>query len=256
MQPDVALPDVPLEAIWRVLERTSEGIAFVDPTDGLIQWHNAAFQAACGSEGELRGTPLASVFPDWNEWPLDRTSGENVRLIGEPTATAILVRTTGVGPTAESLDPLTGLVDRRQLEQRLHWLWAQSQPPLARHLAAMFIDLNEFKRINDDWGHQIGDEALRQVARRLQSALRVDDLLARYGGDEFVVLLTDWRQPDDLQPLIQRLHDSLTAPLELGDHQVVVSASIGLAYSTDGHASPQALLHAADRAMYASKPAL
>ena len=256
MESDVSHPDVPLKAIWRVLERSSDGIAFVNPTDGLIHWHNAAFQAACGVDHPLRGTSLTSLFADWTEWPLDRTSGESVRMIYDPKVTMVLVRSTSFAPTAESRDPLTGLADRRRLEQRLHWLWAQSQSPHARHLAAMFIDLNDFKRINDDWGHQIGDEALRQVARRLQSALRADDLIARYGGDEFVVLLTGWQQPDDLRPLIQRVHESLKAPLELGGHSVVVSASIGLAYSTDGHASPETLLHAADRAMYASKPAL
>lgn len=117
----------------------------------------------------------------------------------------------------------------------------------------MFVDLNDFKHINDRWGHQMGDEALRQVARRLQGATRADDFLARFGGDEFVLLLTGWQRPEDLQPVVDRLHDALKAPLQLGDHCVGVSASIGLAFSTDDHASPEALLHAADRAMYASK---
>ena len=77
--------------------------------------------------------------------------------------------------------------------------------------------------------------------------------MARYGGDEFVLLLTDWQQPNEVQPVVDRLHDALKAPFKLGEYSVGISASIGVAYSTDDYASPQALLHAADRAMYASK---
>ena len=237
---------IPVTAIWQVLEQCREGIAFADPNDGSILWNNEAFQKAYASD-DLRGQDLASVIGSCQPVHGD------VRLIESPAVTAVLVLRPSNRLPNEFCDPLTGLADRGQLAQRLQGLWAQSRPPFRRSLAATFVDLNNFKRINDRWGHQIGDEALRQVARRLQGATRVDDFLARYGGDEFVLLLTDWQQPNDVQPVVDRLHDALKAPFKLGEYSVGISASIGVAYSTDDYASPQALLHAADRAMYAAK---
>ncbi|MEX2170191.1 MAG: GGDEF domain-containing protein [Pirellulales bacterium] len=241
---------IPVTAIWQVLEQSREGIAFVDPNDGSILWHNAAFQEACNSSGDLRRQDLTSVMA---APPPGSTDDGDMRLIESPAVTAVLVLRPSNRLPTEFCDPLTGLADRGQLVQRLQGLWAQSRPPFRRSLAAMFVDLNNFKHINDRWGHQIGDEALRQVARRLQGATRVDDFLARYGGDEFVLLLTGWQRPNEVQPVVDRLHDALKAPFKLGEYSVGISASIGVAYSTDDYASPQALLHAADRAMYASK---
>jgi diguanylate cyclase (GGDEF)-like protein len=194
----------------------------------------------------LAGTPLKGALPG----VVDRAA---IQLIEEPTVTAVLIRGAFREATTASRDALTGLPDRGQLERQLNWLWGQSRLSAKPCLAALFLDLNDFKRINDQWGHQVGDEALRQVAQRLQTALRADDFLARYGGDEFVALLTGWKRPDDLQLVVRRLHESLQSPLQLNCGSIAVSASIGVAVLSDQHTTPEALLHAADLEMYAAK---
>jgi two-component system CheB/CheR fusion protein len=245
-----AHPDIPSVAVWQVLRRVSDGIAFVSAIDRQILWHNAAFQTACGDDHELRGKPLDKVLPRWN-----CADGPDVQLIELPTVVAVVVRPRHAEMVIGTHDAITQLPDRGRFEQQLQLLWSQSRPPQRRPLAVLFLDLDNFKLINDRWGHQVGDEALRQVAHRLRAALRTDDFLARYGGDEFVALLAGWHRPEDLRPVVQRLHTALSSPLRLSDQSVLVTASIGIAYSTDDHGSADMLLRAADRAMYASKNA-
>lgn len=146
-------------------------------------------------------------------------------------------------------DALTGLPNRRNLEERL----AAEVGRSARYghpLAVLVIDVDDFKRINDTWGHHKGDEVLVWVARFLRSQLRTHDIVARTGGDEFVAVLpsTD-REGADL--LVARLHETLAAMAGGADHPVKLS--VGAAALGPGTGDAAALLAAADRNMYASK---
>ena len=151
-------------------------------------------------------------------------------------------------------DPLTGLANRQ------HWLEQAEGALLAsqRHgdpLAVMFIDLDRFKLVNDSLGHSEGDRLLITVASRLRECLRARDVLARQGGDEFVVLLPRLKDRDGAASAARKIMQVLAQPVLLGQQEVTVSASVGLAcYPFDGD-SIEALLRHADTAMYAAKAA-
>ncbi|MDD3481790.1 EAL domain-containing protein [Azovibrio restrictus] len=122
-------------------------------------------------------------------------------------------------------------------------------------LAVMFLDLDQFKTVNDSLGHGVGDQLLAEVARRLQSCLRSDDVLARQGGDEFVLLLPRLARVEDAGEVARKLLQALDAPMLLGGHELSVSASIGIAlYPADGDDVDTLLKHA-DIAMYSAKAA-
>ena len=151
-------------------------------------------------------------------------------------------------------DPLTGLCNRK------HWM-DQAQATLEaaqRHgdrLAVMFIDLDRFKHVNDSLGHSAGDRLLGTVALRMRECLRSRDVLARLGGDEFVVLLPRLKQRDGAAAAARKIMQVLVQPVMLDQHEVTVSASVGLAcYPEDGD-SVETLLRHADTAMYAAKDA-
>jgi diguanylate cyclase (GGDEF)-like protein len=122
--------------------------------------------------------------------------------------------------------------------------------------AALFIDLDRFKDINDSLGHEAGDTVLRAAAERLQQAVRPDDLVARLGGDEFVALLFGPATRDALDHICERLHAALSAPINIGDTSVNVTASIGIAPVGEHDVrDAAAILNDADLAMYAAKAA-
>ncbi|MDA8456929.1 diguanylate cyclase [Acidovorax sp. GBBC 3334] len=149
-------------------------------------------------------------------------------------------------------DSLTGLPNRRLLADRLVHAIAQAQ---RRHqlLAVCYLDLDGFKRVNDQHGHAAGDQLLIEVGRRIQTQLRAEDTLARLGGDEMVVLINGLQTPADCDPLIERILLAVRQPVPLSHGQGFVSASIGLSfYPLDGDA-PDLLLRQADHAMYEAK---
>lgn len=152
-------------------------------------------------------------------------------------------------------DKLTGLPNRALLADRLHQLLAQAQRN-NQHVAVLFLDLDGFKQINDNLGHEAGDEALRQVADRFALIVRQADTLARIGGDEFVLLLSS---PSDkaeqaASVVAAKCIDTLKTPVMLGDSECVVGVSIGIALG-DGFSTSDSLLLAADQAMYQAKNA-
>lgn len=149
-------------------------------------------------------------------------------------------------------DDLTHLPNRRHCKERLNEALASAA---ARHATAalMFIDLDAFKSINDQHGHETGDEVLRIVAARLSRAVRTGDIVGRLGGDEFVCLPQSPMERPQLAQLARKLFDAISTPLSLNNHQVDVRPSIGVAvYPTDA-ASTDGLLKAADAAMYRAK---
>ena len=150
-------------------------------------------------------------------------------------------------------DLLTDIHNRFSLEKRL-----DAQIELARQTAGIFgliyIDIDEFKQVNDVYGHHIGDLYLQEVAGRMKQQLRSHDLLARLGGDEFAALLPMVRSRADVEEISQRLEHSFEAPLNLEGNMVNGSASFGIALYPDDGATRDSLLNVADSAMYAAKP--
>ena len=149
-------------------------------------------------------------------------------------------------------DPLTDLSNRRLFDDQLARSIARAQRH-AQYLALLFMDLDHFKWINDTLGHDAGDAVLQEVARRLRMAVRAEDLTARWGGDEFIVVLSDLTQPVDVEATVRQLQRAMSHPVEISGHQLKVSASIGVAGFPDDAANAEELIRLADQAMYQAK---
>lgn len=149
-------------------------------------------------------------------------------------------------------DSLTQLPNRSFFEDQLHHALEDQQSACAG-LAVLFLDLDEFKRINDTRGHSAGDELLRVVAARLNQGVRMEDVVCRLGGDEFACLLRGQGNRKQLTQLAAKLFDSVAAPCKIGTYDVTVRPSIGIAMCPTDGATPGALLKNADAAMYHAK---
>ena len=171
---------------------------------------------------------------------LDQAREANAALVEARAAAERLART----------DMLTGIANRRHFEERLEE--ALREGP--ERVGVLVVDLDRFKRVNDTLGHAIGDEVLREVARRAGGALRTDDLLARWGGEELAVLLRDLPRPADLRPLAEAIRTAVAdLPVETSDGPLAIAVSVGGAHSSlHGH-DPSTLVDTADAALYAAK---
>lgn len=150
-------------------------------------------------------------------------------------------------------DTLTGLPNRSLSADRLQMAIAQSSRH-RRQLAVAYIDLDSFKDVNDTYGHAAGDFLLTVVSKRMRSTLRSGDSIGRLGGDEFVAVLIDLSDAKDCVPLLNRLLECASRPVQMDDHLLRVSASIGVTtYPQDEEVDADQLLRQADRAMYQAK---
>lgn len=145
-------------------------------------------------------------------------------------------------------DSLTGLANRAFFHERLRHVVNLRKEP-GHHAALLFLDLNNFKAINDRWGHDVGDQVLATLGPRIQWAVRGGDAAARLGGDEFALVLADIAEPAAAALAAQRLARAIAQPILVGRRQLAVSASIGIAVGDD----PDAMLKEADAAMYRAK---
>lgn len=151
-----------------------------------------------------------------------------------------------------SHDSLTALPNRSCFQERLEH--ALADPELRRQgLALLYLDLDGFKAVNDEHGHDAGDELLRIVAARLARSVRADDMVSRVGGDEFACLLADVPSREQLSHLACKMFDAVSAPMKIGQLKLTVRASIGIAVCPTDGASAEALLKSADNAMYRAK---
>jgi diguanylate cyclase (GGDEF)-like protein len=148
------------------------------------------------------------------------------------------------------VDALTGVANRRSFDEEIDRLL---DGPLCDHVGLLVLDLDNFKAVNDQLGHAIGDQLLQTVAQRLQRAARADDLVARLGGDEFVVLLPGLRNAGDGRIVRTAMQRALDAPITLGGWRLSATASIGLAVAPDDGTTAHELLRRADAAMYEAK---
>ena len=147
-------------------------------------------------------------------------------------------------------DVMTGLLNRSSFTE--HVSAGAGRPPSDRTVAVLFIDLDHFKVVNDSLGHAVGDELVVTVAERLRRTLRPTNVIARFGGDEFVVLCPDLASAEGASTIARRLLDALAEPIALAGDEVFVTASIGIAIARDGD-TPETLLRDADAAMYRAK---
>ena len=150
-------------------------------------------------------------------------------------------------------DTLTGLPNRALFLDRLSNTMHRARRRHDQHYAVLFLDLDRFKIINDSLGHAAGDRLLVETARRLEACLRASDTVARFGGDEFTVLLTDIRDAEDAVRTAQRIHEILEEPIDLNGQRVFVSTSIGIAFGSPSYEAPEEILRDADIAMYQAK---
>lgn len=248
--------------------------------DGRILSVNASLAALLGrSRDELVGGHLAELVEmpapsssDWGQGSVPRRLHQAGG--GLLHAMVTVVPMTGDAGERLSLVQVQDLTERRRTEQRLRHLALHdaltdlpARALLLEHLhralearsreaplvAALFVDLDQFKLVNDGLGHAVGDVVLRETARRLRLVTRPEDTVARLSGDEFVVVCPALGTKDEAVVIADRLSEALRPPISVGSDEVLISASIGVAFATSTSTTPEDLLRDADAAMYRAK---
>jgi diguanylate cyclase (GGDEF)-like protein len=220
----------------------------------------ALFDRALEEPGLAVGAPLGFVDVHGAErWIAVRMAN----LLHDPHVEGVVINLHDVTEHRRALDDLehlalhdalTGLANRTLFGDRIEQALLRSTSTLASP-AVLFLDLDRFKTVNDSLGHDIGDQVLIEVARRLQSAVRPSDTVSRLGGDEFAVLIEENHYgTDEAETTADRLQQAMSAPFAVGVRQLVLSTSIGVAVADHG-ADPSSLLRDADIAMYRAKAA-
>ena len=150
-------------------------------------------------------------------------------------------------------DPLTGLPNRTLFEDRVERALARTKRDSESSFAILFLDLDDFKQINDTFGHAVGDRLLEALARRLETVLRPGDSFSRLGGDEFTFLLDGIHHVTDVSRIAERILGQISQPFTIEDQEITISASIGIALASSVYEKPEELLRDADTAMYRAK---
>ena len=291
-QPWTEHPPVPTVATADLVGALDDAVVCLDGSGTVVLANRAAdVLYGLGPGNSLVGLPLPDphAFRDEDDQPLAREQdpgllvlrdgvARNVQLLvgGKESqrrfAVAARVFTVGGGggalvvmhdTTAEWMeqqrlsrfamyDPLTGLANRYLLLEEMRRM-LQGLGRRGGSVSLVYLDLDKFKLINDEHGHDMGDEVLGAVARRLRGAVRGDDIVARLGGDEFVLAHASADSRPDGDLVVSRLRKVLSAPFRVRGHAFDVGASIGWVSTDRGDVGPEALLARADRAMYQSK---
>ena len=276
------------EARFRSLVQHSSDLIFVLDAQGVIQFASSSASRLIGYDPDsLIGVPLSDVSdPDdaarvdaylemaaqlsgaspLGEWRLRRPDGEAVEveavasnLLDDPSVGGIVLNARDVGERKALLDqlshqafhdPLTGLANRALFRDRvMHAITLARRH--GRAVTVLYLDLDDFKQVNDSLGHAEGDRLLTLIAARLQACARSTDTVARLGGDEFAVLVEDTDSALSAERLVERIREQMSYPFTLGGGDVSVTASVGSASAIDG--GMDEILRFADLAMYTAK---
>lgn len=255
---------------WRVLDCNSTFADLVGAPTADLEGHNLReFFENFGEAEEVRRKLDDTPTLRGEDFKLRRRDGSlvsalaNVSLLGRGenallhiTAVDITERKRAEEDVAFRAyhDALTQLANRRLFFEKLGWSVLAAKRT-RENVAVLFVDLDRFKEVNDTYGHAIADSLLVDIAQRLSSCVRQTDTVARYGGDEFTIILPDLRQPDDAARVAEKILERVAEPASIGSATVTISVSIGVAvYPFDG-SDIDTLLRNADNAMYRAKEA-
>lgn len=255
------------KAISKVLVQSEEVKSLVVEAAAELASANAVLRQEVTDQGAPQGVEDAleqtEIIEEKVQVAAEKLSEVNLALKQEVRERHVLeFRLAAVTERAEASrnaafhDQLTGLPNRALFNDRLDHGLAQAKRH-ERSLAVMFIDLDDFKQVNDTFGHEAGDEVLKTIATRLAASAREDDTVSRLGGDEFLYLLTEVENGQNLALIAEKINASIQIPCAVtvdgGTVHTRISASIGVAvYPKDGNTA-QALLRSADKAMYQAK---
>jgi diguanylate cyclase (GGDEF)-like protein len=255
---------------WAVLDSLAEAVITTDRQDHVTYINTAAEALLARSASAVIGQSLHEVLGAWSGATTETSGliwrdGDSVIVevaraplrddLGQVTGSVVTCRdTASIGALARELshraahDELTGLPNRHVLQARLAEAMAQAARDTTR-VAVCFVDVDGLKAINDQYGHLGGDWVLTMVAERLTHIVRNSDTVARFGGDEFVVVLPKVERRADAEALAESIAHAVARPVHLSDHWVDVSASVGLALYPDQGQDVTTLLAAADAQM-------
>ncbi len=253
----IVLANTAAEALFRGFEGGLQGrrAGELITTGSDLPWYLRFGGASAPDGGRLE---LEARRPDGTAFPVEVTLTPLVSEEGTLICAAIRDETQRKH-AADALvhrashDALTGLPNRALFLDRLDHALHRSRRS-HRTLAVMFLDLDDFKLVNDTRGHDVGDLLLVALTPRLRAALRPGDTIARFGGDEFVVLCEELADPDDAQLIAQRIADACRGAVKIGDGEHVVTVSVGVVVVSESEeATPSRVLRDADAAMYRAK---